>query len=255
MAFELRYGAPVEHRYGGAYLFVLSHMRSFSSLLCHVLGSHPEISGYGETQQSYVGRRDLDRLVKTVRAQTGDPALGRYVLDKILHNHHEIAPAIVARPDVRWMFLLRNPADAITSIVNMALSLEHTGEFSDPVRVADYYVGRVQWMARFGEQHGHAALYVDAQRLVDDTDAVLAGLTRWLALATPLARAYRTFPLTGARGHGDPSPNIRTGRVVTDAGERHRDYVRVTIPQDALARADAAYAACRMVLARVGTCS
>jgi hypothetical protein len=254
MPFEFRYGAPVGHRHDGAYLFVLSHMRSFSSLLCHVLGSHPEISGYGETQQSYLGRRDLDRLVKAVRAQTGDPALGRYVLDKILHNRHEIAPAIVVRPDVRWMFMLRRPADTITSIVNMAHSLAYTGEFSDPARVADYYVGRVTWMAQFGAQHGQGALYVDAQRLVDDTDAVLAGLARWLALATPLSREYRTFPLTGAPGHGDPSPNIGTGRVVTDAAERHRDYVPVTIPPDALARADAAYAASRAVLARVCTC-
>ncbi len=250
MAFEMRYGAPVEYRYGGAYLFVLSHMRSFSSLLCHVLGSHPEISGYGEAHQSYVGRRDLDRLVKTVRVQNGDAALGRYVLDKILHNQHEIAPVMIARPDVRWMFLLRNPGDTITSIVNMAHSFKHTGPYSDPIQVADYYIARVKWMAQFGEQHGHAALFVDSERLVDDTDAVLASLTRWLELATPLSREYRTFPLTGTPGHGDPSPNIRTGRVVTDAGERHRDYVPVTIPGDALARANAAYAACRAFLTR-----
>src|SRR5262245_13075611 len=39
-------------------LFVLSHMRSYSSLLSHVLGSHPEIDGYCETHLRY--RSGLD---------------------------------------------------------------------------------------------------------------------------------------------------------------------------------------------------
>jgi hypothetical protein len=34
-----------------AYVLVLSHMRSFSSMLCHVLGSHEEIAGYAEMHQ------------------------------------------------------------------------------------------------------------------------------------------------------------------------------------------------------------
>jgi hypothetical protein len=252
MFYEIRSGAPLEHRYRGSYLFILSHMRSFSSLLCHMLGSHPEISGYGEMQQAYLGRRDLDRLVDAVREQTGNATLGRYVLDKILHNH-EITSVILARSEVRWMFLLRNAEDTITSVVNMARSLEHTGEFSDPVRVADYYVARLMRMEQLGEQLGRAAVYLDAESLVDDTDAVLTRLTHWLGLATPLSREYRLFPLTGMPGHGDPSPNIRAGRVVADAAERHRNYVRVAIPEEALARAKAAYDECRDVLSRACT--
>src|SRR5213075_544290 len=42
---QYEYGAPVA-RHTGRFIFVVSHMRSFSSLLCHILGSHPEISGY-----------------------------------------------------------------------------------------------------------------------------------------------------------------------------------------------------------------
>jgi hypothetical protein len=154
---------------------------------------------------------------------------------------------------VRWLLLLRNAEDTITSVVNMAHSLKHTGEFSDPVRVVDYYVARLERMEQLGRQLGSASLYVDAERLVGDTDAVLARLTQWPGLATPLSREYRIFPLTGMRGHGDPSPNIKTGRVVADSGERHRNYVQVAIPQDALAPAKAAYDACRDVLSRTCT--
>jgi hypothetical protein len=42
-------------------LFVLGHMRSYSSLLCHILGSHPQIDGYCETHIKYRTRFDLLR--------------------------------------------------------------------------------------------------------------------------------------------------------------------------------------------------
>ena len=45
MQITIQYGATSQHRHSGEFLFVISHMRSYSSLLCHILGSHPEISG------------------------------------------------------------------------------------------------------------------------------------------------------------------------------------------------------------------
>jgi hypothetical protein len=41
------------------YLFVISHMRSRSSLLSHILGSHPQVIGYSELHQSYQRWSDL----------------------------------------------------------------------------------------------------------------------------------------------------------------------------------------------------
>src|SRR5207344_470155 len=93
----------------------------YSSLLCHILGSHPEISGYAETHQSYTGRTGLKRLAAKVRAATGARTLGRYVLDKILHNYAKIAPDVLGRPDVKVLFLVRRPEDTIASILNMSL--------------------------------------------------------------------------------------------------------------------------------------
>ena len=250
MQFELRYGSPVSHRYTGAYIFVVSHMRSFSSLLCHILGSHPEISGYGETHRSYLVRTDLDRLARTVREQTGDASLGRFLVDKILHDHVEIAPGILTRPDVRVVFLLRNAQDTLASILNMARTLGHTDRFSDPEQMLGYYVNRLKQMERYGSLLPGNARYIDSERLVDDTDAVLGGLTRWLALDGDLTPEYRTFPHTGVPGHGDPSPNIKAGKVVASADERHRDYVDIPIPEELRRRGDAAFEACRDALSR-----
>jgi len=253
MEYSIQYGTAGTHRHTGPFLLVISHMRSFSSLLAHLLGSHPEISGYGEAQQSYIGRNDLDRLARTVRKQTGEATLGRYVFDKILHNRHEIAPTILGREDIRWVFMLRNAEDTIRSVLNMAHSLGHTGAFSDPRQVVNYYTARLSRMEQYGAQLGARALYIDAQRLIGDTGPLLDGLARALSLATPLREEYRIFPLTGAPGHGDPSPNIKAGRVVAIDEERHRDYVPMAIPEDGLLRAITGYQACRDALSRACT--
>ena len=252
MRYEFQYGTAPAHRHAGTFLFVIGHMRSYSSLLCHILGSHPEISGYSEAHQSYFGRNDLDRLARTVREQTGEATLKRIILDKVLHNYREIAADILRRPDVRCLFLLRNADDTLASILNMARTLGHTGDFSDPTRVAAHYVERLARMEEYAPQVVGRALFVEAERLLDDTAGELARLTQWLALSAPLAMEYRTFPNTGAPGHGDPSPHIRAGKIVASDDERHRDYVPIPIDPDVRARGRAAYDRCRAALSRMG---
>lgn len=251
MHYEFQYGAAAPHRHRGAFLFVVSHMRSYSSLLCHILGSHPEISGYSEAQQSYFGRNDLDRLARIVSEHTGEAAIKRYVLDKLLHNSREIAPDILRRPDVRCIFLLRNAGDTIASILEMAHSLRHTGDFSDPSRVVAYYAERLAQMEQCGAHIVDRAIFVESERLLDDTAALLARLSQWLDLAAPLSAEYRTFRYTGLPGHGDPSPHIKSGRIVASDIDRHREYVQIGIADDVLERGNAAYARCRAALAHL----
>ena len=96
-------------------LFILSHMRSYSSVLSHVLGSHPEIDGYCETHLRYRFALDFLRLQWRVRRLTGEPLSGRFVLDKILHNY-SLASSVLERPQARVIFLLRQPADVLRSL-------------------------------------------------------------------------------------------------------------------------------------------
>jgi hypothetical protein len=246
---QYQYGAqPARHT--GCFLFVVSHMRSFSSLLCHILGSHPEISGYGEAHLSYLSRLDLQRLARKVQQATENPVLGRYVLDKILHNHREIAPGILDRPEIKVLFLLRNPEDTFRSILNMAHARGHEGRFSDPVRVLDYYVTRLRHLESYCARLDGNALFLESEGLLGDTERVLVELARWLELGEPLKPVYRTFPLTGAPGHGDPSPTIRSGTVVRDDEARHQYYVPIPIADDLLQQGRAAHASCREALAR-----
>ena len=247
---QYEYGAQVQGRHTGRFLFVVSHMRSFSSLLCHILGSHPEISGYAEAHLSYFGRLDLQRLARKVQQVTGNPELGRYVLDKILHNHREIAPGILDRPEVKVLFLLRNAEDTFRSLLNLSHIRGNKSKFSDPTRVLEYYVKRLQQLEGYCTQLGGNALFLESERMISDTDQVLIELSRWLDLREPLKADYRTFRFTGAPGYGDPSPTILAGTVVRNDDERHRYYVPIPIADDLLQRGIAAHASCREGLSR-----
>ena len=48
-------------------IFLLSHMRAYSSLIGHILGSHPHINGYYEMHLSYSGMADLDEQLRLYR--------------------------------------------------------------------------------------------------------------------------------------------------------------------------------------------
>jgi len=243
MRYTINYGPQPGSRFSGSFVFVVSHMRSYSSLLCHILGSHPDISGYAEAHLSYFGGTELRQLGWKVRAMTDRPELGRYVLDKILHNHLEIAPTVLSRPDVKVIFLVRSAENTITSILDMYRELGHKGQFSEPERVLDYYVTRLGRIQAYSEQLARGALLIAAERLIADAAATLAGISQWLNLESPLSSTYRTFKFTGQPGFGDPSPNIKAGKVVTDAAERHRGRVPIAVPADLFARGNAAYAA------------
>src|SRR5688572_25028043 len=70
--------------HAAGYLFVIGHMRSYSSLLAHILGSHPRIVGYAEMHQKYRTVLDLLELSRKVERTCDKGCAGRYVLDKIL---------------------------------------------------------------------------------------------------------------------------------------------------------------------------
>lgn len=250
MQYDIRYNLMAAQPYSGSFLFVVSHTRSYSSLLCHILGSHPEISGCDEWHQSYVVTSSLERLARRIREQTGGAALGRYVLDKILHSHLEIGRSILARSDVRCVFLLREAEDTMKSMRNILHALGDPDRYTD-LEILAYYTDRLKEMARYSAQLGDRSLFIESERLLDETGSVLDRLSQWLALREPLREEYRMFPNTGVPGHGDPSPHIRAGKVVRSAEERHRDYVPVAIPADIIARGNAAYVECRAALSHL----
>jgi hypothetical protein len=228
-------------------LFVVSHMRSHSSLLAHILGSNPGIAGYSELHMGYLGRIDLRRLQRVVEDTTGSSAAGRITLDKILHDQFEIARSVLERPDVRVIFLLRHPDETIGSVLRLGRTTPEIPWYSDPQAVAAYYCSRLATLERYSRFTAGRAAYFASERLLSDTDGSLSALTRWLGLDEPLSASYRTFRFTGVEGHGDPSASIRTGRVVRPAAPPPPPPV--PIPEETARACRVAWEGCRTALA------
>lgn len=224
------------------YIFVLSHMRSRSSLLCHILGSHPEISGYAETHRSYHSWTDLLALHLTVYDQNDDQLAGRFVLDKLLHNNLRLGSKILASKSVRFVFLVRDPANTLASIVDMRERIH--GQAPEVLKVVHYYIERMARLSAYAEAVTGRCAFIDSRDLVDHSADVLRFLTRWLGLSSPLSAEYSLFSHTGTGTTGDPSDAIRLGKITPSLPAKPA----VQLSTDLRASMETAYEQCRNIL-------
>ena len=200
------------------FIHILSHMRSGSTLLAHLLASHPEIIGYGETHIRYKSAEDFDALVRDVHHTLGrspQPGRERYVLDKLLHDHL-LEPGnvrLLIEANVRVVFLLREPRGSLASMLKH-LNMTEQG-------AALYYISRLVTLERYAQalapHAGCAALTYD--QLLYRTDESLELLKSHLGLRHAPAETYRVLPTTGQKRVGDFSPNIFAGSIVRGGEE------------------------------------
>lgn len=203
------------------YIFVVSHMRSYSSVLCHILGSNLDISGYAESNLSYSGNQQIQLLHESVRKMTEDPVLSTYVLDKLLHNNWKITNEMLSNSNFRFIFLLRQPEQAIRSILSMInnFSLDEKPNQEQIESAVCYYQLRLRQIIEMAGRVNGNAIFFSTDDLKTDIDQTLSILTNWLNLDYPLGRNYRIFSHTGLTGYGDTSKNIQQGKFFMEDKE------------------------------------
>jgi hypothetical protein len=240
------------------YLFVLSHARSYTTLLCHILGSHPQISGYGETVLPYETAADLYRLNAKACEDGNYRSDCEYVLDKVLYDGLTVSDKVLGLARVIPIFVVREPGPSIASLTRMrvrehALGMQTWDEGIDrratARSAANYYTDRLETLRAYCdrlEALGRRGIFLPAESLLDDTAGTLRFLERALGLDGPLREEYAIFEKTGEPGFGDTSKAIRAGRIVKDRSEQEP----IPIPADLLARAEEAYASCVNALYR-----
>jgi hypothetical protein len=227
-------------------------MRSYSTLLAHILGSHDQISGYAESNLSYRGPLDLFKL-RCVTCMHGNFKKDCvYVMDKIIGNSVEISDAIRANRDINFLFLIRRPAETLKSIINiLRLEAKKEGRFPDDDSLAETAVGRyglhlnsLSENARRFERLGRQPVWLEAERIVEDTATVLRQLENYLQLRSKLDQSYSVFSYTGTHFKGDVSTYIRSGSI-----QRERDsYAEIELPPSCVERAELEFERCRDVL-------
>ncbi|HHJ14521.1 MAG TPA: hypothetical protein ENJ79_09135 [Gammaproteobacteria bacterium] len=222
-------------------IFLLSHMRAFTSLAGHILGSHPRINGYFEMHLAYEHAAALDEQLGLFTQREPIKPGSRYLFDKLLHNAYRLGPEALCGVELRLLVSLARPERTLKSIVSLFRQNDPEHDWASPEGAVRYYVGRLQYLARFCKSSTVPFLYYDAELLREAAPRWLSGVSEWLELDSPLSERYRTFARTGEARCGDSSPAIRAGRVLAGTS----DYSDVHLPVEVCGQAQEAYQAFR----------
>ncbi|HLO85498.1 MAG TPA: sulfotransferase domain-containing protein [Nostocaceae cyanobacterium] len=191
-------------------IFILSHMRSGSSLFTHILNSNPEIIGYGETHLKYTSESDVKQLLfkvyKTLRKMQMSH---KYILDKILHNHKILEEKLLTSDSLHTIFLVREPQRTLASILNIK---PHWSE----EKALNYYIERLLTLEKYAKliNNKDRTLWLDYDQIVNNSNSVFRELQNFLGTKTGFSEEYEVLKTTGTKGIGDSSENIKVGRII-----------------------------------------
>jgi len=225
-------------------IFLLSHMRAFTSLAGHILGSHPQINGYYEMHISYEDASALDKQLEVFLENDVLKESSRYLFDKLLHNDYLLKPEQIGLANIKILISLLEPEHTIKSIVDLFAQKEIEDPYASPVEAANYYIARIQAIADFSRTANQPYYYFDAELFQRAPETLLPRLSDWLELDTPLSERYQIFSHTGKARKGDSSERIHSGRI----DRTPVDYSHVAIPEEVLGRAREVYQECRRQL-------
>jgi hypothetical protein len=217
-------------------------MRSGSTLLLHLLINHPLIAGLGERNAFYRTPADFARFAIATRVgQRLLLARLRYIVDQINHTRFTPDLALLGHRRVRLLFLVRRPAAAISSVLELSRFYGPTWSVQ---RSVDYYVERLDSLAHMARmQPGSArATFMTYEDLTERPRETLSRLQSMLSIEPAFSETYRIHEFTGRRG--DPGANIRSGRIGSASPLAHPD-----LPPEEVERATRAHAACLEAMA------
>lgn len=227
-------------------IILLSHMRAYSSLIGHILGSHPHIDGYYEMHLSYSRAADLDKQLRLYMQSEAPKPGSIYLFDKLLHNDYVLDTRILEGSDYRILMSIRSPEYSLKSIMHLFQAKQTDELYADPAQATDYYIQRLKSLATFSKKNPGRYFYFDAELIKTDSQNLLRALTRWCELTTALSDQYQTFTLTGKARAGDSSDFISSGKIETSENR----YPGIKLEAQHIVRAEQAYDEYRGVMLR-----
>ena len=197
------------------YIFILSAMRSGSTLLQHLVCQQEDMLSAGETKIEYHGLEDLARLrahLLEYNDRQADDGTRYRCVEKCVHNGYFPRPLAVATPEIRFIFLLRDPVAAVSSL------LERKGwPYAESVESAVwYYNDRFTALVSFARllQRPEDAVYIGYEDFLGGPSRHLRRLSGFLGLDQELTESYPKQKWTARLSLGDVSPNIHSRKIV-----------------------------------------
>ncbi|MEA5509204.1 sulfotransferase family protein [Crocosphaera sp. UHCC 0190] len=200
-------------------LFILSHMRSGSSLLTHIVISNPAIKGYGETHIRYSSEADFKHLMSKVyfhsQVFTNIQDLGKlkmnhtYILDKLLHDNKLLNENLLKLDNFYFIFLVREPKRTLMSM------LDHKPHWTEKEAI-DYYSQRLSSLTKYSQiiNDKKRSLLITHHQLINESESVFQILQNFLNTQVAFSENYQILNTTGKRHVGDFKENIRSGRIM-----------------------------------------
>jgi len=231
--FSQTFRDPYEH------ILILATVRSGSTLLVHLLTSNPEICGMGESKIPLNSARDFNLITgrnmffhwREKMPKAGDE---RYIMDKLVRDNL-LDPQdidLLKNPDVRIIFLLREPGATINSHMRAAEIIEQDA--------LAYFVTRLHTLAEYARGLGRKeSVFLTYQDILECTQPAFNLLQDYLDLQQPLCENYQVTSTTGNFDVGDKSENIKSGRIVSNTNAPALQLSPAT-----MAAAQEAYTAC-----------
>lgn len=231
-------------------LFILSHMRSGSSLLTHLLVTNPEIIGFGETHIRYSSEEDFKRLLmklywhgqefqklqdlKNLRMNH------QYVLDKVLHDHKFLDESFLTSDNIRSIFLIREPKRTLVSM------LDHKPHWTEDDALF-YYTKRLATLERYAKliNSKERSLAITHERLINSTSSAFEGFQVFLNTKESFSENYGILKTTGMRNVGDVKENIKTGHIVREARK-----IDIKVTHETSKKAQQAFERCYQTLSQ-----
>lgn len=196
------------HRIPPRYLFIMAHMRSGSTLMTHILNSHPDFIGYAESNSTYRTQRDLEEHRIRVHIVNRDFRFdSRYVVEQVNHNRYVPDLKVLTNANALILFLIRRPEDALPSIMRLPMCSEWVEK-----QALDYYINRLARLTEYASEVPEGCrIFITYDQLLDRTQEVFTLLQDWTNVQTPFSENYERLHTTGMKS--DPSPYIAAGRI------------------------------------------
>jgi len=211
------------------FVFILSHQRSRSTLLSHLLGANDEICGHRELHAKYNNEVDIFKAKVNLYVDCKDYEKSTYLLDKLLHNRLEINEHLFNVPP-KIIFLLRCPNDCMRSMV--VRHLQHNS-IETIEKLPLYYRLRVSWLMDFWDNTNLDKIFIESDSIINNSDEIFQDISGFLQLTTKISSEYTVYNDTGVSGLGDMSENIKQGKIINVKNDNLSSLV-----DDALSRID-----------------
>ncbi|MBT5230520.1 MAG: hypothetical protein HOM11_09625 [Methylococcales bacterium] len=196
------------------HVFLVSHMRANTSLIGHILGSHPHINGYYELHLGYKSVSDLSRQAEMYSAKEPLKPEGKYLFDKLLHNDYDLLLEEFDPGLIKTIVSIRPAEQSIKSILCLFAAKKEVHPYAKPIAAVNYYIERLLEMARFCELYPGQYYYYDANIIRDNPRGLLPKIQQWLGLKTAFSEEYQLFSQTGQARVGDSSDNMHAGKII-----------------------------------------